>query len=363
MCRFWLIGLAIGVVFMSVPRSPAGLYDPRQPTSPLVTERGVRPLPFDLFRDALNDLLALGSPLPATPPRPEALDLKKRTISRRDALLARGLGALSPTELAELGALQHRVRPIDASLDTLKQAYGRDPRNFWVLTHLGTVHQALGQLQEAAPYLETARDFFPEPWPGGNVNAGAWFKQAERYQLTLLRARVHEGVGRTGLRPGPAKDVDALFPVRFVGPSGQYEAGTITDAEKAKLPADAIAVVQQLLLWFPEDTRLVWLLGELYNAQGNLESASAVFEECVWTRRYDSPALREHRRIVRDALANQQAATAAPPAPEKPKESLRPDNSTLWTVGAISGTVLVALGWWQVREIMRRFRATSRPST
>src|SRR5262249_19206810 len=161
--------------------------------------------------------------------------------------------------------------------------------NFWVLTHLGTVHQGLGQLLEAAPYLETARDSFPEPWPGGSAAAGAWFKQAERYQLALLRSRLREGAGRPGMRPGPPTDVDARFPVHFVGPGGQYEAGTIAAAEKAKLPADAVAVVQQLLLWFPEDTRLLWLLGELYNANGDLDSASVAFEECVWTRRYDSP--------------------------------------------------------------------------
>src|SRR5205823_3935266 len=100
--------------------------------------------------------------------------------------------------------------------------------------------------------------------PAGPPTAGNWFKQAERYQLTLLRLRMREGFGRrAGGRPVPATDVDALFGVRFIGPSGEYEAGKIADAERSKLPADAVAIVQQLLLWFPDDTRLLWLLGEL----------------------------------------------------------------------------------------------------
>ncbi len=40
--------------------------------------------------------------------------------------------------------------------------------------------------------------------------------------------------------------------------------------------------MQQLLIWLPEDTRLYWLLGELYNAQGgakNIQSARMIFEE------------------------------------------------------------------------------------
>jgi hypothetical protein len=154
-------------------------------------------------------------------------------------------------------------------------------------------------------------------------------------------------------------DVDALFPVRFIGPSGAYEAGTIADAERAKLPADAVTVVQQLLLWFPEDSRLLWLLGELYNAQGDLSSAGAVFEECVWSRKYDSPTLREHRRIVKEELTARAVAEAARAAEAKPPERLLPDQITLWTVGGISGAILVALGWWQVREVIRRVRKPS----
>jgi hypothetical protein len=144
--------------------------------------------------------------------------------------------------------------------------------------------------------------------------------------------------------------VDELFPVKFVGPGGQFEPGTIADAERAKLPADATAVVQQLLLWTPADTRLYWLLGELYNAKGDLAAADSIFEQCVWSRRYDNPALREHRRLVKEALA----AQAPPPSP--PAEDWKPTSRQLVLVGGVSGAVLLTLAYFQLRQLFRRRR-------
>jgi tetratricopeptide (TPR) repeat protein len=330
------------------------LYDPRLPISPLVTESGVQPLPLDLYRDTLTDTLRIGDPL-------QTRGLRPKYLERRKALLARGLGALDANDLAELGAVQWRLKDTDGALTALRLAEGRDPRNFWVLSNLGTVHQALGQLREASPCLATARDFFPSPWPGGPPATSPWFKQAEHYQLTLLSLRMREGADRPGSRTA-ATDVDALFRIRFVGPSGHYEAGKLADEERIKLPADAVAIVQQLLLWFPEDSRLYWLLGELYNAQGDLASADAIFEECVWSRRYDSPTLRDHRRLVKEALTA--LPKEAPPgeAPAPPKPVLLPETWQLWTVVLASGAVLLVLGYFQVRELLRRLRSPVPPS-
>jgi hypothetical protein len=68
-------------------------------------------------------------------------------------------------------------------------------------------------------------------------------------------------------------------PLRFVGDSGKFEVGKIAAAEKAKLPPNAILIVQQLLIWMPDDQRLFWLLGELLNADGNIEGAKTVFSD------------------------------------------------------------------------------------
>jgi len=153
-------------------------------------------------------------------------------------------------------------------------------------------------------------------------------------------------------------NVDELFPVKFIGPSGQYEAGKFAEAEKSKLPADAVAVVQQLLLWAPEDTRLYWLLGELYNARGDLTSADAIFEECVWSRRYNAEPLREHRLIVKEAIK----AQAPPPPP--PPEDWKPSTAKLVIVGVVAGLALLALAYYQARELFRvvfRSRSSAPP--
>jgi tetratricopeptide (TPR) repeat protein len=364
MRRSWRTGLSLGFFLAAASQVSAGLYDPSHPTTELVSERGVRALPYELFRDALNDVRNIGDSVRTPKARAVYLD-------RREALLKRGQASLSATELVELAFVQQRLRQSDDALKTLRQAQSRDQRSFWVQADLGAVYQAMNQLQEAAPIVTAARDSFPKPWPGGEV-AGEWFTKVERYQAELLKLRLREGGGRAGGRRAvPVHEVDDLFSVKFVGPSGQYEAGKIADAEKAKLPAEAEAIVQQLILWFPDDTRLLWLLGELYNANGDLDSAFAVFQRCVEERSYDSPTLRERRKLVkvaRDALAQQRDALAqqkqaAAKEAEQPRESVIPDNGTLWTVGAISGTIFVALAWWQFRELIRRLRKPSRASS
>jgi tetratricopeptide (TPR) repeat protein len=349
-CTAWI---ASAVILAANHPLCAGLYDPRQPTSPLVTESGVRPLPFELFRDTLSDITQIADPLKPSTLRPKYLE-------RRTALLSRGVGTMSPNDLAELGMIQWRLRDADAALTALRLAEARDPRNFWVMSNLGAVYLATGQLRETAPYLDTARSFFPDPWPVVPA-AGAWFREAERYQAALLRLRIAEGADRPGRRVA-SNDVDALFPVRFVGPTGMFEAGKLADDQRTKLPADAIPVVQQLMLWFPDDTRLLWLLGELYNAQGDLTSADAAFELCVWSRHYESPALREHRRLVKAAIAATTKVESAAETSEQPKPVLLPESWQLWTVVVVSGAVLLALGFFQVRELLRRKRSPIPPA-
>jgi len=69
-------------------------------------------------------------------------------------------------EPAKLGALYVRLRDTNHALEILQAAKASDPRNFWALTHLGTLYQITGQLQEAASHLEAAGDYFPAPWLG-----------------------------------------------------------------------------------------------------------------------------------------------------------------------------------------------------
>jgi hypothetical protein len=151
--------------------------------------------------------------------------------------------------------------------------------------------------------------------------------------------------------------VDDLFGVKFVGPSGRYKAGALAADQKAKLPPDAIAVVQQLVLWFPEDTRLLWLLGELYNADGNLEAASKTLDLCVWSRHFQSATLREHRRIVREALDAQpkpEEGATAPVAPPAEKPPLIADTWQVRTAAVGFGLLVLVLGYLQAQQLVLR---------
>jgi hypothetical protein len=328
----------------------AGFYDPRDPKSPLISAVGVRALHPDEFRDELDRLTLVADPSKPAGPR-------AAFVQRRDELLARGPGILGATELAELGMIQWRLRDGDAALTALRQATNRDQRNFWGTTHLGSVYQALGQLQEAMPNLDAARELTPEPWPTGPA-AGDWFKKVERFQFRLLQLRQRDATGRpTGGRPAPVEDVDNLFGMKFVGPSGRFEAGTLAPDQKAKLPPDAIAVVQQLVLWFPEDTRLLWLLGELYNADGNLEAASKMLDLCVWSRHFQSSVLREHRRIVREAFEAQPKPAepaAAPTTPPAQKSSLIADTWQIRMAALAFGLLVFLLAYFQVHQLVVR---------
>jgi tetratricopeptide (TPR) repeat protein len=335
-------GLVVWVILVGACAARAGLYDPAPPDAMLASLRKGQDVPFEIFRDALVDSIRAADATQSNrPPR-------KTLLERRTALLSKRLERLSPAQLNELAVVQLRLRNLDGALEALKRAESQNPRDFWTLTTLGTGYQTRGQLSEAARYLEAAQDFPPDSqWLESMGITRPWFQTLERAQLKLLRLRHREGQSRPARGQRPTVDVDELFPVKFVGPSGKYEPGKIADAEKAKLPPDAVAQVQQMLLWTPEDTRLYWLLGELYNARGDLTSADAIFEECVWSRGYKPEPLREHRLMVKEAIK----AQALPPPP--PPEDWKPSTTKLVIVCAVAGLVLLGLGYYQARELFR----------
>jgi hypothetical protein len=67
------------------------------------------------------------------------------------------------------------------------------------------------------------------------------------------------------------------------------------------LPDDAVAIVQQLALWLPADGRLLWQLGELANAHGDVRTAAAVLEGCVTEFAMGAADLRKRRQLFRVA--------------------------------------------------------------
>src|SRR5262249_40359533 len=107
----------------------------------------------------------------------------------------------------------------------------------------------------------------------------------------------------------PPKKSDDPFRVAIEG--AEYKAGSIADSERKKLPKDAMAIVQQLVLWHPQDARLYWLLGELYNADGDIESALKILDHCSFNMGYSNPTLLKHRQVLQQASAAQATQRAA----------------------------------------------------
>src|SRR5205085_858010 len=110
--------------------------------------------------------------------------------------------------------------------------------------------------------------------------------QGKAEELHLKLVTVRRGQPRT------AQTLDDLFGIRYAGDKGEYAPDTLAAAERAKLPADAVALAQQLALWLPADGRLLWQLGDLANAFGDVLTAASILDVCVTELSMGDPELR-----------------------------------------------------------------------
>lgn len=294
--------LAIVAHIASAPHTWAGLYSPDEPC------------PFEIQPDGTAKELGFGTTDPgefrmrytvllnAQDVNPERKDNpdRQRYLGRITTMKAKP--TLSPAELAGLAADELRVRQADHALNRLFRS--RERSDFRVLANLAHVHAARGEWPEAN---DRHRDAFldadfPDDLAGTNPAQRAWLKKLERTHYTKWLA-VHKQRAADRVKPAD-EGIFQLFDVKFVGESGHYEAGKLAAAEKAKLPKDAVAIAQQLMLWSPDDAGLQWLLAELYASEGRLREAELIFNQVVESRQYSNrPEFMEHRSAVRDAVA------------------------------------------------------------
>jgi len=191
-----------------------------------------------------------------------------------DALRVR---ALSTDEAADLGALYVRLGKAAKAVEVLRAAQRQHPEHFRIAANLGTAWQVQGELTEAVAALQEAVRLAPPK-----------LRSAEEYHLKLVRLRQKEKKG--------ASTLDELFGVTYSGQPGKQPL-----SERQKLPADAAAVAQQLALWLPADGRLLWQLGELANAYGDVRTAANILDGCVTELGMAAPELRRHRQAYRVA--------------------------------------------------------------
>ena len=178
---------------------------------------------------------------------------------------------LTADEAADLGALHVRLGRPGKAIEVLRKAQREQPNHFRIAANLGTAWQMQGDLNEASRSLQEAVKLAPARW-----------KAFEEAHLKLVRLRVNDAK--------QASSPDDLFGILAIDPS-----------TRKKLPADDLAIVQQLALWLPADGRLLWLLGELANAHGDVRTAAAIMEGVVTEFALTTPDARAKRKLYRAA--------------------------------------------------------------
>jgi hypothetical protein len=201
--------------------------------------------------------------------------------------------ALTADEAADLGALLVRLGDFTGALAVLRPAQREHSQHFRLAANLGTAAHLSGDLDQAVLALGQAVRLAPGK-----------FQPAEELHLKLVRLRKSE--------PADAHGLDDLFGIRFVGPEGKYQPGTLAPDERKKLSSDALANAQLLGLWLPADGRLLWQLGELAAAHGDVSTAAAILDGCVTEFSLRHPDLREHRQLVRAEAEERQRGGGKP---------------------------------------------------
>ena len=352
------------------PRGRASLYSPEAPFAVPFEEGKPSQLPFDEFKrrrgaDERDD--RAGSRRAVEPDRQAFLDrIEQRTPKGTKAERDRALRKMLPGEVAALATDLFRVGKIDLALNYLTERRGG---SYFVSSELAHVHAARGEWADALRYHTEGRldADMPEEVKGLSKPQRDWWEKLDatyvthfyhfraadadaRAKLTAKgREQLDESEEVLPLFTVPQEGSKSIPPVRFVNDAGAYEPGVLAASEKAKLPPDAIAVVQQLIMWFPGETRLYWLLAELYAAEGDLDAAIAIFDECAWGLRYGNrKLLMEHRAAVRAAIdaKPKPAPIAAPASPISMRD-------ILLYFGVVGVVVAIALG----RVLYKRMRA------
>lgn len=272
------------------------------------------------------------------------------------------------------------------------------PDNFIVWSQYATAHFLSGNpdfKKKSAELMKHAMELWPKQYnevkeellPFLN-NIGLVDTEFDRYRNVevhlerLIRNRLREDrLNQQG--KAVEETVDPIFleadgehkPVRYVNSKGEFEPGKIAEEERKKLPPTAIEIVEQMLLWMPYDQRLLWQLGELFNAsamdaqkddQKNraIRDAHFIFNETDPAFNRTRFAVKEIQsrkeklaEKIRELPAEQQLAAAQLGNLLKDEEPGGLNRREWWrtlTVGFITGFAVGLFALWQVQEWRRR---------
>ena len=238
------------------------------------------------------------------PGSPRAVYLQQAAALER----ARADGILSTVGRASLGACYIRLGRARDAIRVLSEG---DKDHFLIQANLASAYDQQGDLEVAVRHQERLLDLWPDVWATWNRSQREGYRECEKAYLRLLRSRIAE---KRRPAAGPV-DIDPIFPgLRLIGPGekGEYVAGELAPAVYDRTPANAYFVTLQLALWYPQDLRLYWLVGELLNAHGRVIEAEKIIDELVQNGRGgDFKDLMKHRKVL-EAAAKVQAKMLLP---------------------------------------------------
>lgn len=367
MVRIALAGIGAGVLAVLLAADGrASLHDPEDPPVgiPVNDDGTPEALPFLAFESRRATVRNQGEaafPLIAIDRDTKEPLIDKKTgqpiLSDRGKLdarikLAQKKKARTPDESAALAIDLIRFRNAPGAEVELKGLR----RGFLPNVTLAHSMADQGRWAEALEYLDIANsERPPASLPGTSPKKLAWQLKLNKGPLmTLFRLRAPEARAQDDAKRGKSKLPpellpenelpDRIFGVDFANP----------DADKAKLPPDALATAQQLVLWFPFDVRLYWLLAEVYAATGDVRSASKILDQCAWSLGYSNrKVLMQHREAMARAVAalppDQPTDDTGPPPDLPPPDVPFSMSAVWWYFGVVALFALLALG----RAIMR----------
>jgi hypothetical protein len=388
--------IALMLALLHVRSSHAGVYNPAE-SEEVATYPDFTESPTGRnFRDVLLVLRSIPVALPAVDN-----PIRRRYVFE-EQLITRSLSNIKTLEdRIHASAVLIRRRKFKEAEEVLRPVATQvtELDNIPIQSNFATALHLSGELQKARetmadlvrdPRWKVPWDELPQARQQLYKNLG-WSdvlynlnREYDAYYLKLLQLRFREHLAKkTG--KGIVEPPDALFddgkdpptPVKFLDENDRFEAGRIANAEKAKLDRlpkeqhpSALAIVQQLCVWLPDDLRLYWLLGEVYNAQGGRDGVLAAYRIFSDLSKFEPVSDDVKGRIgtrlnvltLRKDQYDQedQRGIGLDPVGKKDNEGSPVD----WRTAGVSfaaGFVFALAAVWQVREIQRRRQARQAP--
>ncbi|MGL4465254.1 MAG: hypothetical protein ACRC1K_24120, partial [Planctomycetia bacterium] len=186
---------------------------------------------------------------------------------------------------------------------------------------------------------------------------------------TPRKIEAGDGFGRPRSKEAEAAPIDNPWGVRFVGDDGRFTPGTISAAEKSKIPPEAARRLADLVELMPQNGKWWALLGDLWNAEGATAAALECFRRAEILQ-YTSAELRDKRRRLEQAERDQRRAaeerlnaqlskteSGSPPKPDPDAGWSNLTKRPLVAFFILLGAGLVAaIAVLQIREWLRRPR-------